>query len=88
MHLKHYCRGVDKKGGLSHGYSQPAILHAPHFWRVLNPHNVYERDSNDLLSSSISHIAFPLRSTSVNHVLGGVNRSPVGGDVHLDQAWH
>ena len=30
-----YCKGIDKRGVLPHEYSQSAILHAPHFRRVV-----------------------------------------------------
>ena len=32
----HYSKGFYKKGVLLHDYSQSAILHAPHFRRVVN----------------------------------------------------
>ena len=32
----YYCKGIDKKGVLLQEYSQSAILHAPHFRRVVN----------------------------------------------------
>ena len=34
----YYCKVIDKKGVLLHEYSQSAILHAPHFRRVVKTH--------------------------------------------------